>query len=288
VNFADTLIVRGDYQMRAEPPFIPGSEFAGVVRSVGDRVTSLGPGDRVFGSTFVGAFAEQIAVPAAGLTRVPEGVPPTDAAAFMVAFATSYHALRSVAALAPGEELVVLGAAGGVGLAAVDVGVQMGARVTACASSAAKLAVCAEHGAAATIDYSILDPAHLKEQIRAATGGGAHVVIDPVGGDGAEAALRATRYGGRFVTVGFASGRIPRIPLNLVLLKGVDIRGFEIWSFVQNRPADAQRNQAELLDLLARGALRPHVSSRYPLDRVRDALREVGERRALGKVVIEP
>jgi NADPH2:quinone reductase len=284
VNFADILITQGRYQMRPEPPFTPGSEFAGVVREAAPGL-DLAPGDRVFGATLVGAFAERVVVPASALAPVPDGVPLAEAAAFMVAYGTSYHSLRSVAQLDAGEELVVLGAAGGVGLAAVEIGVLLGARVTACASSDAKLAVCREHGAAATVDYTRGD---LKTAIRDATGGGAHVVLDPVGGPYSEPALRATRYGGRFVTVGFAAGEIPRIPLNLVLLKGVDVRGFEIWSFMQHRPGDARRDRDELLGHLSSGALRPHVSATFPLDDVAEALRTVEQRRAAGKVVVAP
>jgi NADPH2:quinone reductase len=285
VNFADLLICKGEYQMKAEAPFTPGSEFAGTVRAVGDGVTSVKVDDAVVGATFVGAFAEQVLVNAASVSPVPDGVVLGDAAAFLVAYGTSYSALRSVACVQPDEWVVVLGAAGGVGLAAVDIAVHFGARVVACASSADKLDVCAQHGAVAGIDYMTED---LKARVKEITGEGAHVVIDPVGGRLSEPALRATRYGGRFVVLGFASGEIPRIALNLVLLKGISVTAYEVWSFRMHRPDDARRDHEELMQLLATGALRPHVSAMYPLDRVGDALAEVGERRATGKVLVQP
>ena len=286
VNYADLLIARGEYQLRADPPFTPGSELAGRVRELGDGVSTWRVGDRVVGSTLVGAFAEQATLPAAALSAVPDGVDARSAAAFLVAYGTSYPALRSVAELASGETVAVLGAAGGVGLAAVQCAHALGARVIAAASSAEKLAVCAAHGADELIDYSREDlKARLKELTR---GRGVDVVVDPVGGSVTEPALRATAYGGRFVVVGFASGEIPRIPLNLVLLKGMQIRSFEIWSFRRERPDDAARGHAEMMQLLADGVLVPHVSSVHPLDDVTGALAEVGERRATGKVIIEP
>jgi NADPH2:quinone reductase len=285
VNFADLLICKGEYQIKADAPFTPGSEFAGTVRAVGDAVTSPNVGDAVVGATFVGAFAEQVLVTAASVSPVPDGVALADAAAFLVAYGTSYSALRSVACVQPDEWVVVLGAAGGVGLAAVDVAVHFGARVVACASSAAKLDVCAQHGAVAGIDYTTED---LKARVKEITGEGADVVMDPVGGSLSEPALRATRYGGRFVVLGFASGEIPSIALNLVLLKGISVTAYEAWSFLMQRPDDASRDREELMQLLATGALRPHVSATYPLDRVGEALAEVGERRATGKVLVVP
>jgi NADPH2:quinone reductase len=285
VNFADLLISRGEYQVRAEPPFTPGSEFAGTVASVGDGVVGLRPGDRVVGAALTGAFAEQIAVPAAGLVRVPDGADLREAAAFRVAYGTSYSALRSVAAVRPGEWVAVLGAAGGVGLAGVEIAAHMGARVVACASSDDKVELCLRRGAHAGINYASDD---LKVRLRELTEGGAHVVLDPVGGPYSEPALRSTRYGGRFVVVGFASGEIPRLPLNLVLLKGVTVMGFEIWSFRQHRAEDAARDDRELIELLAQGALRPHISGEFPLDAVGDALEELAGRRATGRVLVVP
>ena len=231
VNFPDVLVIQDKYQVSLPPPFTPGSEFAGIVTAVGDGVRDVAPGDHVFGATFVGGFAEQT-VAAASLTRVPDGVDLHEAAAFGVVYTTAYHSLRSVADVKPGEWVVVLGAAGGVGLASVDVALQLGARVVAAASSAERLELCRERGAEGLIDYSTED---LKVRIREITGEGADVVIDPVGGPWAEQALRSTRWGGRFVTVGYASGEIPRIPLNLVLLKGMIIVGFEMRTFAEHR-----------------------------------------------------
>lgn len=285
VNYPDVLIVADDYQVSIPTPFIPGSEFAGVVIAVADDVRQVRVGDRVCGSTFIGAFAEQMAVPAAALTPVPSSVTFAEAASFGVVYSTAYHALRSVAEVRPGEWVAVLGAAGGVGLACVDVATHLGARVLAAASSDEKLAVCRERGAEAVVNYEHDD---LKVAMKELTGGGADVVIDPVGGPYAEPALRATRWGGRFVVVGFASGEIPRIPLNLVLLKGVVIKGFEFRTFAEHAPEASRRDRAELLALFADGKIRPFVSSVYPLDRVADALRDVAERRAIGKVVVEP
>ncbi|MBO0730822.1 MAG: NADPH:quinone oxidoreductase family protein [Acidimicrobiaceae bacterium] len=285
VNFPDVLIAANEYQVPVPAPFTPGSEFAGRVLSVGKGVTSVRPGDAVSGSCFVGAFAEQVAVRASSLRPVPDGVSFPEAAAFHVVYATAYHALRSVGEVAPGDWVVVLGAAGGVGLAAVDVACLLGAKVLAAASSPAKLQACAERGATALVDYSRED---LKQRIRDLTGGGADVIIDPVGGAHSEAALRAGKWGCRFVTVGFASGEIPRIPLNLVLLKGVVVKGFEIRTFSQYAPEAAARDLAELAELYRSGKLRPHVSATYPLAGAAQALSAVAGRQAIGKVVIAP
>ena len=285
VNYPDTLIAANRYQVSVPVPFTPGSEFAGRIEEVGEGVTSPAVGQVVRGSSMVGAFAERIVVPAASVGPVPDGVDFVAAAAFGVAHATAYHALRSVAEVRPGEWVLVLGAAGGVGLAAVEVARLLGARVLAAASTPAKLAVCADRGAEATVDYSIED---LKLRARELTGGGPHVVIDPVGGDYSEPALRAGRPGCRFVTVGFASGQIPRIPLNLVLLKDVAVLGFDIRTFSTYHADKAGRDRAELEELLASGRLRPYVSATYPLSEAVAALELVADRGAVGKVVIRP
>lgn len=285
VNFPDVLLVADRYQLHVPLPFTPGSELAGTVVSVGPGVTGLTVGDRVRGATLVGAFAERVVVPAAALEPVPAGVDLGVAAAFGVAHATAYHALRTVARVRPGEWVVVLGAAGGVGLAAVELAAHLGARVLAAASSEAKLDACRAKGAVAGVDYARED---LKERVKTITNGGADVVVDPVGGPFAEAALRALRWGGRFVTVGFASGEIPRIPLNLVLLKGVVVTGFTMEGLAGNQPDDVARDHAELRRLLAAGRVVPHVGARFPLDQASLALAEVAERRAVGKVLVEP
>jgi NADPH2:quinone reductase len=288
VNFPDVLLVAGEYQIKVPPPFVPGSEFAGVVVERGggaDGVAGgVAVGDRVFGTGLVGAFAEEIVVAPGAVTRIPDGVTAAHAAAFGVAHRTAYHVLRSVAAVQPGEQVVVLGAGGGVGLAAVQLAVHLGATVTAVASSPEKLAVAASYGAEHLIDHRATD---LRQALREALPGGTDVVVDPVGGDLAEPALRSLHWGGRFVTVGYASGTIPRIPLNLVLLKGSHVLGFEFLSFMTNLPDEAERNEAELLDLLASGAVVPHVGATFTLDETVAALRHVADGKAIGKVVLE-
>jgi NADPH2:quinone reductase len=278
-------LVADQYQLHVPVPFTPGSEFAGTVRSVGPGVEGLSVGDPVVGATLIGAFAEQVVVGAAALQPVEPGVDLRAAAASGIAHRTAYHALRSLARVAPDEWVVVLGAAGGVGLAAVELAAVLGARVVAAVSTPGKAALCLDKGATAVIVYGT---ENLKERIKEITGGGADVAIDPVGGPYSEQALRAVRWGGRFVSVGFASGEIPRIPLNLVLLKGVVVSGFTIEGFSRNRPDDESRDRAELASLLASGAVRPHVSASYPLDQVALALADLSERRATGKVLIIP
>jgi NADPH:quinone reductase-like Zn-dependent oxidoreductase len=285
LNYPDVLIVANQYQVSMPPPFAPGSEYAGTVVAVGDGVDSLVPGDRVMGTAFVGACAQLIATPATSLRPVPDGVTTAEAAAFGVVYQTAYHSLRSVAEVEAGNWVVVLGAAGGVGLAAVELAVILGGRVLAAASSPEKLAVCKASGAEEVVDYERED---LKVRIKEITGGGADVVIDPVGGPYSEQALRSTRWGGRFVTVGFASGEIPRIPLNLVLLKGVIVKGFEIRTFGEHAPDEMARDRAELDDLFTAGQVRPHISATYPLDKVPDALADLRDRKAVGKLVIDP
>ena len=284
VNFPDVLVVANRYQISVPTPFTPGSEFAGVVDEVAEDASGVEVGDRVFGTGLVGAFAEEAVVPATSLTRIPDGVDEGAAAAFGVAHRTAYHVLRTVARLQPEEELVVLGAGGGVGLAAVQLGTILGASVTAVASSDEKLEAAASYGARVLIDHRSGD---LRSLLRAALPDGADVVVDPVGGDLAEPALRSLRWGGRFVTVGYASGTIPRIPLNLVLLKGVMILGFEFLQFVQHHAEEFHRNEAELMELLASKRVVPHVGARFPLDDVAAALRLVADGRAIGKVVLD-
>jgi NADPH2:quinone reductase len=284
VNFPDVLLCANRYQISVPAPFVPGSEFAGEVIEVADGVTAVAIGDRVSGTSMVGGFAEEAMVSADAVRPVPDAVDLRTAAAFGVAHRTAYHVLRSVAGVREGEELVVLGAGGGVGLATVQLGALRGARVTAVASSGPKLEVAAAEGATRVIDHRAGD---LRAALREALPDGADVVVDPVGGDLSEKALRALRWGGRFVTVGYASGEIPRIPLNLVLLKGITVVGFEFLSFAMHEPDETRRNEDELADLLASGKVVPHIGATFPLDEAGAALRLVADGQAVGKVVIE-
>lgn len=281
VNFPDVLLVADSYQVSIPTPFVPGSEFAGVVDEVGSQTTGFAVGDRVTGTAMSGAFAERVVVDAASLAPIPDGVDAATAAAFGVAHRTAYHTLRSMARLRAGDELVVLGAGGGVGLAAVQLGVALGARVTAIASSAEKLDTAASYGASRLINHRT---GELRAALREVLPDGADVVVDPVGGELSEPALRALRRGGRFVTVGFASGVIPRIPLNMVLIKGIQVLGFQ---FQDVPPAEFDRNESELRDLLVSGRVTPHVNAVYPLAEAAKALRHVADGRAIGKVLID-
>jgi NADPH:quinone reductase len=284
VNFPDVLFMANQYQVSIPVPFVPGSEFAGVVCEVGEGVSGLSAGDRVMGTTTVGAFAEQAVVPGRSLTRIPPGVGDRSAAAFGVAHRTAYHVLRSFALVRPGEELVVLGAGGGVGLASVQLGSILGATVTAVASAEAKLKAALSYGASRVINHRSGD---LRTALREALPGGADVVVDPVGGDLAEPALRALRWAGRFVTVGYASGTVPRVPLNLVLLKGSRIMGFQMRDFAAHAPDEMRRDEEELLELLASGQALPHIGATFPLAEAALALRHVADGKAIGKTVID-
>jgi NADPH2:quinone reductase len=283
VNYPDVLLVANRYQIPVPTPFVPGSEFAGEVVGVAEKVVGVKVGDRVCGSTIVGAFAEEVVVAAESVIPVPAGVAPSVAAAFGVAHRTAYNALCSVALLRPGEELIVLGAGGGVGLAAVQIGTVMGATVTAVASSGDKLDAARGSGAIRLVNHREGD---LRGALRATLPDGADVVIDPVGGDLAEPALRSLRPGGRFVTVGYASGVIPRIPLNLVLLKEIQILGFEFRTFVQRHTEEYLQNDKALMGLLTDGQVTPHIGAVFDLADTAAALRHVADGKAIGKVVI--
>jgi NADPH:quinone reductase len=283
VNYPDVLLVAGGYQALPPLPFVVGGEFAGTVSQVGAGVTAFAVGDRVFGVSGFGAFAERVAVDAAALRPIPAGLDATSAAAFSITYETAYHSLRSVAQVWPGETVVVLGAAGGVGSAAVEIAVSLGARVIAAAGSPERLEFCATLGAHEVVDYQRED---LKARLKQLAPAGVDVVLDPVGGPYSEPAMRAMSWGSRFVVIGFASGEIARIPLNLVLLKGVSVLGFDQRSFGKKCPDLRQRDEAELLALLTAGRLRPRVTASFPLDRVGEALETVAGRRVLGKTVV--
>jgi len=281
VNFPDVLLVADRYQVSVPPPFVPGSEFAGVVTELGSGATGFAVGDRVTGTAMFGAFAEQVCVPVAALAPIPRGIDDRTAAASGVAFRTAYHCLRSMARISAGDDVVVLGAGGGVGLAAVALATALGARVTAVASSAEKLAAATSHGAVAVINHR---DGELRAALKTAIPQGASAVIDPVGGELSEPALRALGRGGRFVTIGYASGTIPQIPLNLVLVKGIHVLGFQFQDVARDEFA---RNEIELRDLLISGAVRPHIGAKFPLDQTADALRHVADGKAIGKVLIQ-
>jgi NADPH2:quinone reductase len=284
VNFPDVLIIQNKYQLKPPLPFSPGSELAGVVKSVGDGVTRWKPGDPVMAITGYGAFAEEVKVDVNRLLPIPGGMDFVSAAAFGLTYATSEHALCDRGELKAGETLLVLGASGGVGIAAIEIGKVLGARVIACASTDDKLAICREHGADDTINYATED---LRERIKAITGGkGADVVYDPVGGTYTELALRSIAWRGRLLVVGFAAGDIPKIPLNLTLLKGCAIVGVFWGEFTRREPQRFLAAMDKLERWFAEGKLKPHVSATFPLERAADALAMMAGRNVKGKVVL--
>ena len=286
LNFFDTLIIAGKYQTKPPMPFSPAAEFAGTVERLGAGVTGLKPGDRVLGYSGYGAARERIAINAERLVRLPDALDFDRAAGVTVTYGTSLYALKDRARLKSGETLAVLGASGGVGLAAVELGKLIGARVIACASSADKVAFAREHGADDGIDYGQED---LKEALRRMTDGrGADVIYDPVGGAYAEAALRSIAWLGRFLVVGFAAGEIPRLPLNLVLLKGCDVLGVFWGSWIARDPAGHRANIEQLLAWVADGKLSSHVHAVYPLSDAAEALKAIAARKVMGKVILRP
>lgn len=286
VNFPDVLVIQGKYQFKPALPFIPGSEVAGVVRSVGADVSAFQPGDRVIAFTATGGFAQQLAVPAAALIPMPPGMDFDTAATMTLAYGTSHHALVDRAALKSGETMLILGAAGGVGLAAIEIGKALGARIIACASSPEKLAVCRAHGADVLIDYSRED---LREAVKAATGGkGPDVIYDPVGGQYAEPAFRSIAWRGRYLVVGFANGEIPALPFNLPLLKGASLIGVFWGEYAKREPKANLAGMRQLLGWLQKGKIRPLISGRYALDQAGQALADMAARKVTGKVVILP
>jgi NADPH:quinone reductase len=286
VNFPDVLMVQDKYQFKPALPFAPGGEISGTVSAVGSEVTGWQVGDLVAAGTGTGGFAEKVAIDAGRAFRIPEGVDLTAAAGFLTTYGTSYHALRDRANLQPGETLLVLGAAGGVGLSAVELGAAMGAKVIAGASSEEKLAVCRQFGAAETVNYAEVD---LKSWLKEHTGGkGVDVVYDPVGGDLSEAALRNTAWKGRFLVIGFAAGPIPELPSNRLLLKEVAALGV-FWGEAKKRdPALAAGVRDALLARYRAGRLDPLIGGRFPLSEARTAVAELAARRTVGKILLTP
>lgn len=286
VNFADSLIIQGKYQFKPEFPFSPGLEGAGIVREVGSQVTHIKQGDRVMVHPMAsGAFAEELTIDEITTFKIPEQMDFATAAGSCVTYGTSYHALKDRAKLAAGETLLVLGAAGGVGLTAVELGKVMGARVIAAASTQEKLALCEKYGADETINYAKED---LRERVKALTGGrGVDVAYDPVGGPLGVAAFRGLCPGGRFLVVGFAGGAIPEIPINLILIKRASVLGVFLGNWMIAEPAAARATMAALTDLFAAQKISPHISVRYPLARAGEAIAHVANRKVEGKVVLE-
>jgi len=284
VNFPDTLIIQGLYQVKPPLPFTPGSDIAGTVLEVGSEVSIFKVGEEVFGFVMTGGFAEEVIADVSQIFPKPPEMSFPIAASFLMAYGTSYHALKDRAQIQPGETLVVLGASGGVGLAAVALGKLLGARVIAAASTAEKLALCQEHGADEIINYQEED---LKNRIKELTNGkGADVIYDPVGGTYSEAALRATGWNGRFLVVGFAAGSIPKISLNLALLKSCQIVGVFWGAFAMRFPKENVNNSLTLVKWLLAGTLNPHIHATYPLQDTGKALEEMMERKVKGKVVV--
>lgn len=284
LNFPDLLVIEGKYQLKPPPPFSPGAEVAGLVSEIGEGVSGIKPGDRVSATMFFGGFAEKVAVPANQVSQLADTMPFEVGAAFTIAYGTSYHALKQRAELREGETLLVLGAAGGVGLAAVELGRAMGARVIAAASSLEKLETAMQHGATATINYAEED---LKARAKALSGGrGVDVIYDPVGGEYSEAALRAIAVGGRHLVIGFAAGDIPKLPLNLTLLKQCQIVGVFWGAWAMANPAEQANNMAELNAFFEAGEIKPLISEALPLERFAEAFEAIAQRRAMGKLVL--
>jgi NADPH2:quinone reductase len=291
VNYPDVLIIEDRYQFKPPRPFAPGGEVAGLVESVGAGVGGLKPGDRVIGSCIAGGMAEKLVLPAERTIAMPAAMPFDEASALVLTYGTSIHALKDRARLQKGETLLVLGAAGGVGISAVELGKAFGARVIAAVSSEEKLALARKHGADGGVIYPAgpFDKAGaraLAELFKGTCGEkGADVIYDPVGGDYSEAALRSIAWEGRFLVVGFPAG-IPRLPLNLTLLKGCQVVGVFWGDFTRRNPAGNAANIVELMQLYAKGAIRPVVSERYPLARAGEAIAKLASRSAMGKIVV--
>ena len=286
VNFPDVLIIQKKYQVQPNLPFTPGAEIAGEIEAVGDGVTTLKPGDRVLALCSTGGFAEKIALNAHLCVKIPDGVSFEIAAGFVLAFGTSHHAVVDRGALKPGETVLVLGAAGGVGLAAVEIAKAKGAKVIAAASSNEKLEICRERGAEATINYTTED---LRGAIKTHTDGkGPDIIFDPVGGRFAEPAFRSIAWRGRYLVIGFADGDIPALPLNLPLLKGASLVGVFWGDFARREPKNQATMMQDLFTMLAEQKIRPLISKTYALDDTRQALEDMAARKVTGKIVVTP
>lgn len=284
VNFPDTLIIQGKYQFKPDLPFSPGGEISGVVKQVGSDVDSLKIGDRVIAFSTWGGFAEELAVDQTRTVIISDKMDYERASAFVLTYGTSYHALKDRAHLREGETLLVLGASGGVGLAAIQLGKAMGATVIAAASNPEKLSACQENGADYVINYAQDD---LRQSVKEITKGrGVDVIYDPVGGSFSEKALRDMSWGGRFLVVGFAAGEIPKVPLNIPLLKGCSVVGVFWGEFTKREPDLNKQNNQELMDLFDQGKISPHIHRVYPLEKAGEALNELLQKRVIGKVVL--
>ncbi|MDB5448638.1 MAG: NADPH:quinone oxidoreductase family protein [Phenylobacterium sp.] len=285
VSFVDVLIAAGGYQIKPPLPFTPGTEFAGVVEAVGEGVSDLAPGDRVAASGMGGGLSQQAVLAASTPVKLPDGMSFAEGSVFRVSYATAYHALVQRARLAPGETVLVLGAGGAVGVAAIQLAKALGARVIGSASSEAKRALALEAGAEAAVDSGAAD---WRDQIKALTSGrGVDVVVDPVGGAATELAFRSLAWKGRHLVIGFAAGEIPRLPVNLPLLKGADLVGVDIRQFGLNEPQVAAANLAALFELYAKGAIRPKIAETYPFERFAEAMQAAHAGRAAGRIVVE-
>jgi NADPH2:quinone reductase len=286
INFPDTLIIQGKYQLKANPPFTPGGEVAGTVLEAGEKVKHVRPGDAVAAIVPTGGYAEEVVASGDAVLALPRGMDLVEAAAFPFVYGTTLHALKQRAALKAGETLLVLGAAGGVGLAAVQLGKLMGARVIAAASSDEKLALCTEQGADEVVNYSTES---LKEKVKALTKGqGADVIYDPVGGELAQDCFSAINWNGRYLVIGFAAGKIPEIALNRLLLKGASAVGVFWGAFVAREPKANWENFQQLFGWYSEGKLKPHISKRYPLAQAAQALNDMLARKVTGKIVLVP
>jgi NADPH:quinone reductase len=286
VNFPDVLIIQNKYQMKPPLPFVPGAEVAGTVRAVGEGVKHVKVGDAVVAMVGTGGFATQCVTKAEMVMPVPPGVSMQVAAAFTLAYATSWHAVRDRAQLKAGETMLVLGASGGVGLAAVEIGKAIGATVIACASTQEKLDVCKAHGADAFINYETED---FRGRIKELTGGkGPAVIYDAVGGKFAEPAFRSIGWRGRYLVVGFAAGDIPSLPLNLMLLKGASVIGVFWGDFARREPKANLAGMTELMGWMKEGKIKPLISKTYPLEQVPQALNDMAARKVTGKIVVTP